>query len=193
VTPSPASAGTAARSRVGQADGASRPRQREAAPARGPRSTGRPDSDGLSSGLRGGPEPHLTSCRSRTVPTRPLLFVPNGPDEPRRLRKDTSALRTQPAGATCSCTRQSQLGGGGPGRSRTDDTRFRKPLLYPSELRGHNELQIAGRRLGRRFRQPHALGHHVVVGQPCVALRRDDRSVTENLLECGERPALLEP
>ena len=27
--------------------------------------------------------------------------------------------------------------GGGPGQSRTADQRFRKPLLYPSELRGH--------------------------------------------------------
>ena len=26
---------------------------------------------------------------------------------------------------------------GGPGVSRTRDLRFRKPLLYPSELRGH--------------------------------------------------------
>jgi hypothetical protein len=26
---------------------------------------------------------------------------------------------------------------GGPGRSRTADQRFRKPLLYPTELRGH--------------------------------------------------------
>jgi hypothetical protein len=26
---------------------------------------------------------------------------------------------------------------GGPGRSRTADLRFRKPTLYPSELRGH--------------------------------------------------------
>ena len=28
---------------------------------------------------------------------------------------------------------------GGPGVSRTRDLRFRKPLLYPSELRGHIE------------------------------------------------------
>src|ERR1700751_2069746 len=28
---------------------------------------------------------------------------------------------------------------GGPGQSRTADQRFRKPLLYPSELRGHCE------------------------------------------------------
>jgi hypothetical protein len=26
---------------------------------------------------------------------------------------------------------------GGPGQSRTADQRFRKPLLYPSELQGH--------------------------------------------------------
>ena len=29
---------------------------------------------------------------------------------------------------------------GGPGVSRTRDLRFRKPLLYPSELRGHGEV-----------------------------------------------------
>jgi hypothetical protein len=30
---------------------------------------------------------------------------------------------------------------GTPGASRTHDTRFRKPLLYPTELQGHaNEL-----------------------------------------------------
>jgi hypothetical protein len=29
---------------------------------------------------------------------------------------------------------------GGPGRSRTADQRFRKPLLYPTELRGHCEV-----------------------------------------------------
>ena len=29
------------------------------------------------------------------------------------------------------------VGVGGPGRSRTADQRFRKPLLYPTELRGH--------------------------------------------------------
>ena len=29
---------------------------------------------------------------------------------------------------------------GGPGRSRTADQRFRKPLLYPTELRGRCEL-----------------------------------------------------
>ena len=29
---------------------------------------------------------------------------------------------------------------GGPGRSRTADQRFRKPLLYPTELRGHRDV-----------------------------------------------------
>ena len=29
---------------------------------------------------------------------------------------------------------------GGPGQSRTADQRFRKPLLYPSELQGHSPL-----------------------------------------------------
>jgi hypothetical protein len=37
-----------------------------------------------------------------------------------------------------------QLGGGGPGRSRTADLRFRKPLLYPSELRGLKRLHSLG-------------------------------------------------
>jgi integrase len=31
---------------------------------------------------------------------------------------------------------------GGPGRSRTADQRFRKPLLYPTELRGHKDLAL---------------------------------------------------
>ena len=31
---------------------------------------------------------------------------------------------------------------GGPGRSRTADQRFRKPLLYPTELRGHVENKV---------------------------------------------------
>ena len=31
---------------------------------------------------------------------------------------------------------------GGPGVSRTRDLRFRKPLLYPSELRGHKRLLL---------------------------------------------------
>ncbi len=30
--------------------------------------------------------------------------------------------------------------GGGPGQSRTADKRFRKPLLYPSELRGQGDF-----------------------------------------------------
>ncbi len=34
--------------------------------------------------------------------------------------------------------RQYREAGGGPGRSRTADQRFRKPLLCPSELRGHD-------------------------------------------------------
>jgi hypothetical protein len=32
---------------------------------------------------------------------------------------------------------------GGPGRSRTADQRFRKPLLYPTELRGHVQLILS--------------------------------------------------
>ena len=32
---------------------------------------------------------------------------------------------------------------GGPGRSRTADQQFRKPLLYPTELRGH-PARLAG-------------------------------------------------
>src|SRR5437660_3227278 len=37
---------------------------------------------------------------------------------------------------------------GGPGRSRTADQRFRKPLLYPTELRGHRcRNPIISRRL----------------------------------------------
>ena len=31
---------------------------------------------------------------------------------------------------------------GGPGQSRTADQRFRKPLLYPSELRGRRKPSI---------------------------------------------------
>ena len=35
---------------------------------------------------------------------------------------------------------QLPLWSGGPGQSRTADQRFRKPLLYPSELRGHCDV-----------------------------------------------------
>src|SRR5689334_15784719 len=35
--------------------------------------------------------------------------------------------------------------GGGPGWSRTSGTRFRKPLLYPSELRGQRGATLVDR------------------------------------------------
>src|SRR2546430_16489063 len=37
------------------------------------------------------------------------------------------------------CLRNGPDWNGGPGRSRTADQRFRKPLLYPTELRGPNK------------------------------------------------------
>jgi hypothetical protein len=40
--------------------------------------------------------------------------------------------------------------GGGPGQSRTADQRFRKPLLYPSELRGREDSLQQERRRGRK-------------------------------------------
>jgi hypothetical protein len=36
-----------------------------------------------------------------------------------------------------------EVGSGGPGESRTPDKRFRKPLLYPSELQAHTEVNAA--------------------------------------------------
>ena len=63
-----------------------------------------------------------------------------------------------------SCVQRSQHSGGGPGVSRTRDTRFRKPLLYPSELRGHKRLRIAGYLLGYLLpEQPRVLAPHELV------------------------------
>src|SRR5438270_12654425 len=43
------------------------------------------------------------------------------------------------------CLRNGPDWNGGPGRSRTADQRFRKPLLYPTELRGHSaRLAVIG-------------------------------------------------
>src|SRR5262245_54879548 len=41
--------------------------------------------------------------------------------------------------------RQNRIDGGGPDWSRTSGTRFRKPLLYPSELRGHGRATLVHR------------------------------------------------
>jgi hypothetical protein len=47
-------------------------------------------------------------------------------------------LVTHVAGTFCNpCLLVGPKIDGGPGRSRTADQRFRKPLLYPTELRGH--------------------------------------------------------
>src|SRR5207237_6999589 len=56
---------------------------------------------------------------------------------PFRLRKEMSTKVTplfclELGAGTCSFS-------GGPGQSRTADQRFRKPLLYPSELQGLNQ------------------------------------------------------
>ena len=47
---------------------------------------------------------------------------------------------------------------GAPGRTRTCDARFRKPTLYPSELRGRAES--VERRVGRLAEAPHCLAPH---------------------------------
>src|SRR5204863_4502731 len=43
------------------------------------------------------------------------------------------------------CGDASRYLGGGPDWSRTSGTRFRKPLLYPSELRGHGAATLVHR------------------------------------------------
>src|SRR5262249_45382597 len=68
------------------------------------------------------------------------------------------------------------VGCGGPGRSRTADQRFRKPLLYPSELRGRNPsiLHVIVRRAARSTRRPdlRILGVSAAdyAAEPCLAL-----------------------
>ena len=48
------------------------------------------------------------------------------------MRDDVTGAK----GQTCCCLTLLFPEHGGPGQIRTADTRFRKPLLYPSELRG---------------------------------------------------------
>jgi hypothetical protein len=50
------------------------------------------------------------------------------------------------------------LNSGGPERTRTSDLRFRKPLLYPAELRDQLKNFSAGYHLGTDFRSPYIHG-----------------------------------
>ena len=49
---------------------------------------------------------------------------------------------------------------GGPGESRTPDKRFRKPLLYPSELQAHKVLPLAKNNLLRGAKFPALEPYH---------------------------------
>src|SRR5437867_7903779 len=69
--------------------------------------------------------------------------------------------------------------------------RFRKPLLYPSELRGHKGLATQSTFLATtlattRPLESHRLAHHDLIGEPRVPLRRLDRGMPEDLLKRGE-------
>jgi integrase len=58
---------------------------------------------------------------------------------------------------------------GGPGQSRTADQRFRKPLLYPSELRGHLQGSERFRRIPWRIKnptKPHRMNHVIHLSAP---------------------------
>lgn len=52
-------------------------------------------------------------------------------------------VTAQPPAARYAFFRFAAERGGGPGQSRTADQRFRKPLLYPSELRGHRSTSLS--------------------------------------------------
>src|SRR5438093_42063 len=114
------------------------------------------------------------------------------------------------------------LAGGGPGVSRTRDTRFRKPLLYPSELRGHGRTVACGATGCERGTSvaislqkppmytpvyttaPHSgslallehapcLALHEVLGDLCVAHGRLDVGVSHEFLQGGEIAPVREP
>ena len=56
---------------------------------------------------------------------------------------------------------------------------IRKPLLYPSELRGHNGLAFGGYLVGYLSpTQPHRFSHHDVVTDARVTLRGFDRGMS---------------
>jgi hypothetical protein len=56
---------------------------------------------------------------------------------------------------------------GGPGVSRTRDLRFRKPLLYPSELRGRSFDCISLQRCGRLLAVQELYMHQKPCQKPC--------------------------
>jgi hypothetical protein len=89
-----------------------------------------------------------------------------------------------PASRTALRSRQKREGAGGPGQSRTADLRFRKPLLYPSELRGHAWI-LLHLRCHSRARPPAIEGtgdHFDFALSPRVSIRSgshpDPRTVT---------------
>src|SRR6266508_5650161 len=97
--------------------------------------------------------------------------------------------------------RRSTPGGvGGPGVSRTPGTRFRKPLLYPSELRGPGGTLLHVSRFAqprppfdflRFFYGTHLarlLAHGILI-HPSIPLGRDHAGVPQDLLKGSERAA----
>src|SRR5262245_48205890 len=83
-------------------------------------------------------------------------------------------------------------------RSRTSSPVLRKPLLYPSELRGHKELRIAGGPLGGPWPREviadaRCLETYHVVRKSRVTLRRLHAGVSEKLLQGRETSVVLNP
>jgi hypothetical protein len=69
------------------------------------------------------------------------MCVKHQPEPPSRINrnsvKDQPELRQGSGDAGTSSITRNTTGSGAPGRNRTCDTRFRKPLLYPLSYEGH--------------------------------------------------------
>ena len=78
--------------------------------------------------------PFLTPKGSRWLPCAPMA-----------QREKPSPTESELDGRRCFALQRAWIDGGGPDWSRTSGTRFRKPLLYPSELRGHGRATLVHR------------------------------------------------
>ena len=62
---------------------------------------------------------------------------PLGPDELDTIRRELEVMDTIRGKGPAAAAGALADAAGGPDRTRTCDLRFRKPLLYPAELRDH--------------------------------------------------------
>src|ERR1700752_5147474 len=81
--------------------------------------------------------------------------------------------------------------GGGPGESRTPDQRFRKPLLYPSELQARRGVSILSRvaRIRRVFAVPEQESPGTLSGHGAPSMAHQ---VYEDILEFCDINAYLD-